>query len=172
MSRICSFAHVSVHAPIPYVKPRMSAMGTGDVILKDSRHPCLEAQDDVAFIPNDVNLVRGTYCSDLSKNPASLCVLSERYVLLADQLIRSLQHCDDEHVDDPRVLLFVADPIICLSEECLTKRCISPCDICGMLNFRQDRVSHHNRSQHGRQVNLHSSGTVLLSCAPRINKAA
>jgi len=37
----------------------MMAMGTGDVILKESRHPCLEVQEDVAFIPNNVNLVRG-----------------------------------------------------------------------------------------------------------------
>lgn len=56
-----SFAHVSVHAPLPYVRPHMTAMGTGDVVLKESRHPCLEAQDDVAFIPNDVTLSRGKY---------------------------------------------------------------------------------------------------------------
>ncbi|KAG0330295.1 MutS-like protein [Dissophora globulifera] len=56
---LVSFAHVSVHAPVPFVKPRMTAMGRGDVVLKEARHPCLEAQEEVTFIPNDVNLVRG-----------------------------------------------------------------------------------------------------------------
>lgn len=34
-------------------------LGEGDLVFKESRHPCLEAQDDVNFIPNDVELVRG-----------------------------------------------------------------------------------------------------------------
>lgn len=33
--------------------------GEGDVVLSESRHPCLEAQEDVTFIPNDVSMVRG-----------------------------------------------------------------------------------------------------------------
>jgi DNA mismatch repair protein MSH2 len=55
---IVSFAHVSVHAPTAYVRPQMHARGTGDTILKEARHPCMECQDDISFITNDVELRR------------------------------------------------------------------------------------------------------------------
>ena len=55
---IVSFAHVSVHAPTAYVRPQMHARGTGDTVLKEARHPCMECQDDISFITNDVELRR------------------------------------------------------------------------------------------------------------------
>ncbi|GAB7366347.1 hypothetical protein MBLNU230_g8147t1 [Neophaeotheca triangularis] len=55
---IVSFAHVSVHAPSSYVRPKMHPRGTGNTVLKEARHPCMEMQDDVSFITNDVSLVR------------------------------------------------------------------------------------------------------------------
>ncbi|CAB4489452.1 uncharacterized protein OCT59_011139 [Rhizophagus irregularis] len=55
---ILSFAHVAVHAPVPYIRPKMYNKGEGNVVLKNARHPCIEVQDDVSFIPNDVSLIR------------------------------------------------------------------------------------------------------------------
>lgn len=55
---IVSFAHTSVHAPTAYVRPQMHERGTGDTILTEARHPCMECQDDITFITNDVQLRR------------------------------------------------------------------------------------------------------------------
>ncbi|EDN97273.1 hypothetical protein SS1G_11798 [Sclerotinia sclerotiorum 1980 UF-70] len=55
---IVSLAHTSAHAPTSYVRPKMHPRGTGSTILKEARHPCMEMQDDVQFITNDVSLVR------------------------------------------------------------------------------------------------------------------
>ena len=57
---IVSFAHVSVHAPTSYVRPKVHPRGEGNTILKEARHPCMEMQDDVQFITNDVSLIRGS----------------------------------------------------------------------------------------------------------------
>ncbi|KAA8897067.1 muts domain V-domain-containing protein [Sphaerosporella brunnea] len=57
---IVSFAHVSVHAPTAYVRPKMHPRGQGDTVLKEARHPCMEMQDDIQFITNDVSLKRGS----------------------------------------------------------------------------------------------------------------
>ncbi|KAJ1283556.1 hypothetical protein BS78_03G137500 [Paspalum vaginatum] len=54
-----SFADLATSCPVPYVRPDMTASDEGGIILQGSRHPCLEAQDGVNFIPNDCTLVRG-----------------------------------------------------------------------------------------------------------------
>ena len=54
---LCAFADLSACAPVPYTRPEVvdSADG-GDVVLVDCRHPCVEVQEGVAFIPNTVEL--------------------------------------------------------------------------------------------------------------------
>ncbi len=54
-----SLAHVAVNAPETYVKPEILERGSGSLVLKEARHPCLEVQEDLSFIPNDVEMIKG-----------------------------------------------------------------------------------------------------------------
>eukprot|EP00891_Asterochloris_glomerata_P003123 jgi/Astpho2/3123/fgenesh1_pm.00051_%23_46_t len=56
---LLGFAELSVSAPTPYVRPKMLPADGGELVLKGSRHPCVEAQDGVEFIKNDCIMARG-----------------------------------------------------------------------------------------------------------------
>lgn len=51
---LVSFAVAATSAPIPYTRPKMLPEGSGVLKLSKVRHPCLELQDDISFIANDV----------------------------------------------------------------------------------------------------------------------
>ncbi|KAG6841000.1 hypothetical protein C0991_002780 [Blastosporella zonata] len=53
-----SLAHVSANSTDGYVKPKVIEKGSGSLILVESRHPCLEVQDDISFIANDVEMIK------------------------------------------------------------------------------------------------------------------
>lgn len=57
---LISFATVASQAPIPFVRPTIHPKGTGKILLKGSRHPCLEVQDGIGFIANDIVLNKGS----------------------------------------------------------------------------------------------------------------
>ena len=55
---LAGFADLVAVAPAEYVRPEMTPMGVGDIVLEGCRHPCVEAQDEVSFIANDCKLKR------------------------------------------------------------------------------------------------------------------
>ncbi|XP_061763492.1 DNA mismatch repair protein Msh2-like isoform X1 [Nerophis ophidion] len=60
LDAVVSFAVVSVSAPVPYVRPRLlTDERPRRLELRQARHPCMEADADTCFIPNDVSFVQG-----------------------------------------------------------------------------------------------------------------
>lgn len=55
---LLGFADLAANCPTPYTRPSINPPDMGDIILEGSRHPCVEAQDWVNFIPNDCKLIR------------------------------------------------------------------------------------------------------------------
>lgn len=49
-----SLAYAAVTMPLPLVRPEMMPMGSGELILLDARHPCVEASC-ANYIPNNVH---------------------------------------------------------------------------------------------------------------------
>lgn len=55
-----SFAHVACSAPTAYTKPKVLEKGGGNLKFLEARHPCLEVQDDLIFMANDIHMEKGT----------------------------------------------------------------------------------------------------------------
>lgn len=49
-----SLAEAAAAAPIPYVRPKLLEEGSGKITLIKARHPCLEKQEAISYIPNNV----------------------------------------------------------------------------------------------------------------------
>lgn len=56
---LVSFAIAAQAAPTPYIRPKILPEGSGELVLKDVRHPCLELQEHITFIANSVEFKKG-----------------------------------------------------------------------------------------------------------------
>lgn len=63
---LTAFALASANAPRAYVRPTMCPSEDGVMNLTQARHPCLELQEGVDFIANDVSFKRGESLAALS----------------------------------------------------------------------------------------------------------
>lgn len=62
---VMALARVAAYSPHGYCKPRLTNCEDGGIELKAARHPCVELQDDIEFIPNDISLqVGGDSCKN------------------------------------------------------------------------------------------------------------
>jgi DNA mismatch repair ATPase MutS len=59
LDALASLAEAATMAPVPYIRPIMCDRGKGNIILEGVHYPCLELQENITFIANDVSLLRG-----------------------------------------------------------------------------------------------------------------
>lgn len=56
---ITSFAFVAANSPTAFVRPKLLPKGSGLIKFEGLRHPCVETQPGVGFIPNDLHFEQG-----------------------------------------------------------------------------------------------------------------
>lgn len=61
---LTAFASAAVSANKVYVRPNMVPSEEGELNLVQIRHPCLEMQQGIDYIANDVNFKRGKITND------------------------------------------------------------------------------------------------------------
>lgn len=57
---LTAFSSAAVSANKVYIRPNMVPSEEGELNLVQVRHPCLEMQQGIDYIANDVNFKRGT----------------------------------------------------------------------------------------------------------------
>lgn len=62
-----SFSKVVVSSQNEYIRPNLHPMGHGIMKIKDGRHPCVEVQEGINYIPNDV---------EFKKNEKMFCIIT------------------------------------------------------------------------------------------------
>ncbi|BGP42822.1 MSH2 protein [Rhodotorula kratochvilovae] len=82
---IASLANSALNAPIPYIKPMIFERGGGSLKLEEARHPCLEVQEGIDFIANDVHLERDAseFCIITGPNAGGKSVFIRQTALIA-----------------------------------------------------------------------------------------
>ncbi|TNY21324.1 muts domain V-domain-containing protein [Rhodotorula diobovata] len=82
---IASLANSALNAPIPYIKPVVYERGAGSLRLEEARHPCLEVQEGIDFIANDVSLERdhSEFCIITGPNAGGKSVFIRQTALVA-----------------------------------------------------------------------------------------
>jgi len=66
---LVAFSVASMGAPIPYVRPTLRPRGDGITRLKEVRHPCVEFQDGVSYIPNDATFEKDSQMFHIITGP-------------------------------------------------------------------------------------------------------
>lgn len=74
-----------------------NVIGGGSLVLKDARHPCLEVQDDVHFIANDIEMIKGVLVpfrwyisSDITPGESEFQIISKRLFFYTDHYPQEL----------------------------------------------------------------------------------
>lgn len=81
---LASFANAAVSARIPYIRPKLSEPGKGSPKLFKVRHPCIEQQDHISFIPNSV---------EFDHNDKTLYIITGPNMCGKSTFIRSIGVC-------------------------------------------------------------------------------
>lgn len=76
-----SLADVENNSPGEYVRPKMYPESERILSLKTLRHPCLECQDDIQYIPNDI---------DMKGNDTNMCIITGANISGKSTYIRSI----------------------------------------------------------------------------------